>query len=74
MIYELDGVRPQIDPTAWVAPTAVLIGNVIQTQFLVSGDWNFGSALSVIMMVMILIAMRIMNRFDSTDDKENALW
>lgn len=29
MIYELDGVRPQIDPTAWVAPTAVLIGNVV---------------------------------------------
>ena len=29
MIYELDGVTPQIDPTAWVAPTAVLIGNVI---------------------------------------------
>lgn len=29
MIYELDGVRPQIDPTAWIAPTAVLIGNVI---------------------------------------------
>lgn len=53
---------------------SVLIGNVIQAQFLVSGDWNFGSALSVIMMVVILIAMRIMNRFDSTDDKENALW
>ena len=35
---------------------SVLIGNVIQTQFLVSGDWNFGSALSVIMMVVILIA------------------
>jgi carbonic anhydrase/acetyltransferase-like protein (isoleucine patch superfamily) len=29
MIYVLDGIRPQIDPTAWVAPTAVLIGNVI---------------------------------------------
>ena len=29
MIYELDGIRPQVDPTAWVAPTAVLIGNVI---------------------------------------------
>ncbi len=29
MIYALDGVAPQIDPTAWVAPTAVLIGNVI---------------------------------------------
>jgi carbonic anhydrase/acetyltransferase-like protein (isoleucine patch superfamily) len=29
MIFELDGIRPQVDPTAWVAPTAVLIGNVI---------------------------------------------
>jgi carbonic anhydrase/acetyltransferase-like protein (isoleucine patch superfamily) len=29
MIYALDGIRPQIDPTAWIAPTAVLIGNVI---------------------------------------------
>lgn len=29
MIYELDGIAPQIDPTAWVAPSAVLIGNVI---------------------------------------------
>jgi len=29
MIYELDGVKPQIDQTAWIAPTAVLIGNVI---------------------------------------------
>ena len=29
MNYELDGVRPKLDPTAWVAPTAVLIGNDI---------------------------------------------
>ena len=29
MIYELDGVKPQIDPSAWIAPSAVLIGNVI---------------------------------------------
>jgi carbonic anhydrase/acetyltransferase-like protein (isoleucine patch superfamily) len=29
MIYALDGIAPQIDPTAWIAPTAVLIGNVI---------------------------------------------
>ena len=27
-IYELDGVAPKIDPTAWVAPDAVVIGNV----------------------------------------------
>jgi carbonic anhydrase/acetyltransferase-like protein (isoleucine patch superfamily) len=29
MIYTLDGHTPQIAPTAWVAPTAVLIGRVI---------------------------------------------
>lgn len=29
MIYSLDGVSPRIDPSAWIAPTAVLIGNVI---------------------------------------------
>ena len=29
MIYELDGMAPQIDPTAWIAPSAVLIGHVI---------------------------------------------
>ena len=28
MIYSLDGLRPEIDPTAWIAPTAVLIGKV----------------------------------------------
>jgi carbonic anhydrase/acetyltransferase-like protein (isoleucine patch superfamily) len=29
MIYALDGVMPIIHPDAWVAPTAVLIGNVV---------------------------------------------
>lgn len=27
-LYELDGVRPRVDPTAWIAPTAVIIGKV----------------------------------------------
>ena len=29
MIYSLDGVSPHIHPDAWVAPTAVLIGDVV---------------------------------------------
>lgn len=29
MILELDGIRPEIHPDAWIAPTAVLIGRVI---------------------------------------------
>jgi carbonic anhydrase/acetyltransferase-like protein (isoleucine patch superfamily) len=29
MIYALDGIEPQIDPSAWVAPDANLIGRVV---------------------------------------------
>lgn len=28
MILEFEGMKPRIDPTAWIAPTAVVIGNV----------------------------------------------
>lgn len=28
LLYALGALRPQIDPTAWIAPTAVLIGDV----------------------------------------------
>ncbi len=29
MIYALDGIAPQIDPSAWVADVATLVGNVV---------------------------------------------
>ncbi|WP_054005956.1 gamma carbonic anhydrase family protein [Cypionkella psychrotolerans] len=32
MIYLLDGMTPQIDPSAWVADTAVLIGKITLEQ------------------------------------------
>ena len=28
-VYGYDGIEPQIDPSAWVAPSADIIGNVI---------------------------------------------
>ena len=37
------------------------------------GDWNFGSAISIFMMIIILISMAIMNKFDGTD-KEGRRW
>ncbi len=37
----------------------VLIGNVIESQFLTSGNWNFGSAISLIMAIIIMISMYI---------------
>ena len=45
-----------------------MVGNLIETQFLTSSDWGFGSALSVVVMVLILISMFIMNRFG--DDEQ----
>ncbi len=50
-----------------------LIGNLIEQQFLTTLDWNFGSAISVIMLIVILISMGIMSKYDK--DKEGVgLW
>ena len=47
----------------------VLIGNVIETQFLTAGDWGFGSAISLIMAIIIMISLYITRRLD-TDPAE----
>lgn len=41
-----------------------LIGNLIEDQFMRVYDWNFGSAVSIIMMLLILASMGIMSRYD----------
>ena len=43
----------------------VLIGNVIETQFLTAGDWGFGSAISLIMAIIIMISLYITRRLDT---------
>ena len=45
----------------------MLLGNLIETQFTTMGDWNFGSSIAIFMMIIILISMAIMNRFEDTD-------
>ncbi len=47
----------------------MLIGNLIEQQFLRADDWNFGSALSIIMMIMIFIAMNLMNLFNRNGEQ-----
>ena len=42
----------------------MLIGNLIERQFLSSGDWGFGSALSIILMLLILLSMGVMSKYD----------
>lgn len=50
-----------------------LIGNLIEQQFLYVGDWNFGSTMSLIMMVIILISMLFMNKADGPE-RSGGLW
>ncbi|MBR0086038.1 MAG: ABC transporter permease [Lachnospiraceae bacterium] len=45
----------------------VLMGNLIEKEFISVGDWNFGSALSLILAIIILIAMRLMKKVDRSD-------
>ena len=49
----------------------VLVGNVIESQFLTSGNWNFGSAISLIMAVIIIISMGLTRKLEFQPTKEN---
>ena len=49
----------------------VLIGNLIEDYFISTGDWNFGSAISLIMAVIILISMYVTRRLDRYTAQED---
>lgn len=50
----------------------MMIGNIIENQFITVGEWNFGSAISMIMAVIIMISMYITRRLDKGDDTVRA--
>lgn len=50
-----------------------LIGNLIEQQFLFVGDWGFGSAVSVIMLILILISMGVMGKYEK-EQEGGGLW
>ncbi|MDR1316515.1 MAG: ABC transporter permease [Spirochaetales bacterium] len=53
----------------------MLIGNLIEQQFLYVGDWHFGSSLSIIMMVVILLTMALVSLYDKGASLEGGnLW
>ena len=53
----------------------MLIGNLVEQQFLNAGDWSFGSALSIIMMAVILVTMALVSRYDRGASREGGnLW
>ena len=48
----------------------VLIGNLIEKYFLVAGDWNFGSAISLIMALIIIASMWLTKKIDRSAEEE----
>ena len=46
----------------------MLIGNLIETQFISVGDWNFGSAISMILAVIIVVFMSFMKKMDTQQE------
>jgi len=51
----------------------MLIGNLIEQQFLLVNDWHFGSAVSVILMAMVIISVGIFSMVDK-DSEGGALF
>ena len=51
----------------------LLIGNVIEQEFMQGTNWNLGSGLSVVLMVFVIASMALMNRFDN-DGGGTAVW
>jgi len=48
----------------------VLIGNLIENQFISIGDWNFGSAISMILAIAILIMIRVTKKMEKLEGGE----
>ena len=50
-----------------------LIGNVIENQFITVGEWNFGSAISMIMAVVMMLCMFLIRRVDERNSERPEL-
>lgn len=52
-----------------------LIGNLIEQQFRYTGDWHFGSSMSIILMIFILFVMALTSKFDKEKEGDGGgLW
>lgn len=50
-----------------------LIGDIIENQFKVVGNWGLGSAMSVVLMVLVLAAMNVMRKYEGENSGGNVL-
>ena len=53
----------------------ILIGNLIEQQFLRAGNWGFGSAISTVLIVLVIVTMGMISLADKdSDDQERTLF
>jgi len=52
----------------------ILIGNLIEQQFFRAGNWGFGSAISVVLMALVLISIGIFSAVDKDSGGGGALY
>lgn len=51
----------------------LLIGNVIEQEFLTTSNWHLGSGLSFVLIIFIFIVMGITNKFTDKDEEVNMI-
>ena len=52
----------------------ILIGDIIETQFLGVGDWHFGSSISVVVIAIILIITILTSKYETENEGGVGLW
>ena len=52
----------------------MMYGDLLENQFMLLKDWNTGSAMALIMMVLLIISMAIMRKYDKDEDRGTRLW
>ena len=70
----LPAISTFVIPKILAGSQYTLIGSFIETQFISVGDWNFGSAVSLILAVIILLLLSLMNvvdRYTNLDKEDN---
>lgn len=65
--------------TSFIVPeylggTEIYIGSIIERQFKSANNWNFGSAISIILIILIFIFMGITNRLSGDKEQGESLW
>lgn len=51
-----------------------LIGNLIEKQFTFTGDWAFGSAISIVLILIMFVIMVLQNLFEDNTEQGGIKW